>query len=120
MHQNQALFSVAALAVLALPLSGCGGGGGGSKPDPAPAVVSTTPPVVAAPPADIAGTLQLNGGVSTGLATTATYTYVVGANADTITGGTGAVAATVSVSPTSGAITGVHSSNALVITLGAL
>lgn len=70
MHQNQVLFNVAALAVLAFPLSGCGGGGGSKSSAPAPAVITTTPP-----PANITQTLQLNGGSSSGLSVSTNYIF---------------------------------------------
>lgn len=104
------------IAASLLILAGCGGGSNlvASAPDATPSV----PVVVGAgatytvsgtsnAPASITQTLQLSGGVSTGLATTATYTHNYTTNATTLTGGTNVSAATVTVTPTSGAITGI-------------
>ncbi len=99
------------IAASILGLAGCGGGGGGGGLVSAPVVVGAgaTYTVGTSPnaPANITQTLQLSGGVSTGLAATGTYTHNYNTNASTLTGGTNVSAATVTVTPTSGAITGI-------------
>ncbi len=101
-------FRLTVIAASILVLTGCGGG---SKLAPVPVVVGAgatyTVGGTTNAPANITQTLQLSGGVSTGLATTATYTHNYNTNASTLTGGTNVSAATVTVTPTSGAITGI-------------
>lgn len=115
-------FRLTIIAGFTLSMSGCLGGGSNNvkqtstltptpAPTPVPVVVGAgatyTVGGTANPPASITQTLQLSGGVSSGLATTVTYTHNYTTNVSTLTGGTDVSAATVTVTPTNGAITNI-------------